>query len=180
MKTKTFAMVKPAWSQTYALSDVIRFIENRFFTIEELRLQRLGSYNIDQFYREHTGKHFYKAMAKYMCSGPVVGMILSLDDVYAFSSETKDGKIVLRTAGEGPPPSEPHEATAVYRWRHYLGATDSAKADPHSLRGLYGNKDGIMFQNVAHGSDGPEAATYEANLWGWCLGARDVYHDKKA
>lgn len=129
MKTKTFAMIKPIWSDSYRLSNVLHFIENHHFVIEEMKLQRLSKHDVDEFYQEHVGKHFYDAMRSYMCSGPVVGMVLSLESDYAFFPETRDGRITLRTNADGPPPAEPHKATAIYRWRHYLGATDSAKSD---------------------------------------------------
>ena len=154
-------MVKPVCNASFKLGDVLNFIESHHFVIEEMKLRRLSPYDVDVFYQEHVGKHFYEAMRAYKCSGPVVGMILSLETDYTFF------------------PEKPWEATAIYRWRHHLGATDPTKADAQTLRGLYGNKAGIMFQNVAHGSDGPEAAMREANLWGWVLTAWDVYHDKK-
>jgi len=142
----TFAMVKPVWSDSYKLSDVIDFIEHHHFVIEEMRLRRLTPSDVDIFYEEHVGKHFYEAMRAYTCSGPVVGMVLSFDS----------------GLDEAP-------IGAVTHWRYYLGSTDSTKAESFTLRGLYGNKDGIMFQNVAHGSDSLQAAVREAKLWGWEL-----------
>ena len=76
---RTFAMVKPVLPQ-YRLGDVIGFIEN-VFDIEEMRLRRLSPREVDEFYQEHVGKHFYEAMRTYMCSGPVVGMILARDEL---------------------------------------------------------------------------------------------------
>jgi len=147
MKTKTFALVKPLWSPSYRLSDVLAVIDDYAFIIEEMRLEKFTPIDVDIFYQEHVGKHFYEAMRAYMCSGPVVGMVLS-------SNVSKN--------------------TAITCWRSVLGATDSAKAESSTLRGLYGNKSGVMFQNVAHGSDSPEAAIREAKLWGWTLEAKDV------
>jgi len=154
MITKTFALVKPILNDAYRLSDVLHFIEKHHFVIEEMRLRRLSPSDVDVFYQEHVGKTFYEGMKAYTCSGPVAGMILSIE-----------------TCAE--------EENAVSEWRNVLGATDPLKAAPCTLRSLYGNKTGIMFQNVAHGSDGPEAAIREASLWGWPLLVWDVYHDKK-
>jgi nucleoside-diphosphate kinase len=159
MRTKTFAMIKPVWG-TYCMSDVIGWITKNHFTIGAMKVKQLTPEEVDVFYQEHVGKHFYEAMRSYMSSGPVFGMILVAD-----ASES--------------PSKYPFENTAIYRWRKCLGATDSTKAEPHTLRALYGNKTGIMFQNVAHGSDTPEAAIREAGLWGWELTSRDVENSRE-
>jgi nucleoside-diphosphate kinase len=56
-------------------------------------------------------------------------------------------------------------ADAVAHWRHVLGATDARKAEPGTLRHTFGNKDGVIFRNVAHGSDSAAAASRECALW---------------
>ena len=48
----------------------------------------------------------------------------------------------------------------VTKVRDMLGPTDSAKAAPHTIRGEYGDKGNIM-KNIAHASDGVEAAEAE-------------------
>jgi nucleoside-diphosphate kinase len=135
---RTFAMIKPIWGDHYRLRNVLAFIENHEFTIETLHRRCLALSEVDVLYREHVGKSFYETMRTYMCSGPVVGMLLS----------HRQGDVLAR-------------------WRRALGATDSSKADPGTLRALYSNKIGVIFQNVAHGSDAPDAAFREAGLWGW-------------
>lgn len=52
-------------------------------------------------------------------------------------------------------------ADAVAHWRLVLGATDPSKAVPGTLRDEFGNKEGIVLRNVAHGSDGDHAAERE-------------------
>lgn len=54
---------------------------------------------------------------------------------------------------------------AIAHWRSVLGATDSRKAEPGTLRALYGNKDGVIWRNVAHGSDSPDAAVREIGFF---------------
>ena len=144
MNTRTFAMTKPF--TTVSIGTVITFIESIGFQIAEMRLRRFTPEDVDVFYQEHVGKHFFEAMKVYMTSGPVVGMILELDPRVAESLSM-----------------DPAGATdAISHWRYCLGATDSAKADLYTLRGKYGNRDGIMFKNVAHGSDSPEAFERES------------------
>jgi nucleoside-diphosphate kinase len=54
---------------------------------------------------------------------------------------------------------------AIGRWRELLGATDPRKAAPDTLRGKYGNKDGLVYRNIAHGSDSPASAVREIGLF---------------
>lgn len=53
---------------------------------------------------------------------------------------------------------------AITYWRNILGATDSRAASPYTLRGRFGNKRGVIYRNVAHGSDSTDAATVEEAL----------------
>ena len=49
-------------------------------------------------------------------------------------------------------------ANAISRWREVMGATDPAKAEPGTLRRLYGSS---IENNATHGSDAPETAAWE-------------------
>lgn len=52
-------------------------------------------------------------------------------------------------------------SNAIARWRAMLGATDPRNAEPWTLRGRYGDKTGIVYRNVAHGSSSVEASARE-------------------
>ena len=47
---------------------------------------------------------------------------------------------------------------AIAHWRRIMGATDPAKAEPGTLRRLYGSS---IENNATHGSDAPETAAWE-------------------
>lgn len=53
---------------------------------------------------------------------------------------------------------------AIDRWRSLMGATDSSKAHPGTIRGDFGDKE-IIRKNIVHGSDGPETAVEEINFF---------------
>lgn len=57
-----------------------------------------------------------------------------------------------------------HGPQAISRWRELLGSTDPNEAHPASLRGTYGNPR-VTAENVAHGSDSPEAARRELEMF---------------
>jgi nucleoside-diphosphate kinase len=47
---------------------------------------------------------------------------------------------------------------AIQKWRTLMGATDPAKADPGTLRKVFGRS---IENNATHGSDAPETASFE-------------------
>ena len=47
---------------------------------------------------------------------------------------------------------------AIKKWRTLMGATDPAKADPNTLRKVFGKS---IENNATHGSDAPETAAFE-------------------
>ncbi|MBN1287499.1 MAG: nucleoside-diphosphate kinase [Anaerolineae bacterium] len=61
---------------------------------------------------------------------------------------------VVVMAWEGP--------GAIQVARKLMGATRPAEADPGSIRGMYGVSVG---RNLVHGSDGPETAAFELDLF---------------
>jgi nucleoside-diphosphate kinase len=63
------------------------------------------------------------------------------------------GPVVVCVA-EGP--------DAIQATRNLMGATNPVTADPGSIRGLYALEIG---QNLIHGSDSPETAAYEIELY---------------
>jgi nucleoside-diphosphate kinase len=50
------------------------------------------------------------------------------------------------------------EPDAIKKWRTLMGATDPAKADPHTLRKDFGQS---IENNATHGSDAPDTAAFE-------------------
>lgn len=46
--------------------------------------------------------------------------------------------------------------------RGMMGATDPKKANPGTIRGDFGQ---FIGRNIVHGSDGPDTAEFEINLW---------------
>ena len=64
------------------------------------------------------------------------------------------------------------ESNTIVKVRELIGATDPSKADPHTIRGMFGidsfdraSKEERMIENLIHASDSIESAAYELNLW---------------
>jgi nucleoside-diphosphate kinase len=72
------------------------------------------------------------------------------DDLVEFI--TSGDVVVARVTGEG----------AIATLRAIMGATDPADADPGTIRGDFGKE---ITQNLVHGSDSPESAARELELF---------------
>lgn len=55
-----------------------------------------------------------------------------------------------------------HKENAILEHRTLMGATDPGKADPNTLRKLYGAS---IEENAVHGSDSPESARFEISYF---------------
>ncbi len=52
----------------------------------------------------------------------------------------------------------------IARWRKLMGATDANKAEAGTIRHAFGSRE-VMYRNCVHGSDSPEAAKRELELF---------------
>jgi nucleoside-diphosphate kinase len=86
-------------------------------------------------YAEHEGKPFYEPLMEFMMSGPIVAMVA-------------EGERVI----EG--------------FRKLAGTTDPTTAEPGTIRGDLARDMGTkVVQNIVHGSDSPESAQREINIF---------------
>lgn len=132
--TKTFAMIKPDAYRKQLVGDVIGIIEGNGLQIAEMKLGRLSTSAAGIFYAEHKDRFFFQDLCFFISSGPVVAMVLQLDD-----------------------------EDVVSVWRELMGATDSGKAAVGTIRHTWGSRE-VMMENIVHGSDSTESAAREIPL----------------
>jgi nucleoside-diphosphate kinase len=132
---RTLVLVKPDGVARGLIGDVIRRIEVKGYRIVALELRSATPELLADHYAEHVGKPFYQPLVDFMLSGPVVAVVA-------------EGQRVI----EG--------------FRALAGATDPTAAAPGTIRGDLGRDWGLaVVQNIVHGSDSPESAAREIELW---------------
>ena len=132
---RTLVLVKPDGVARGLSGEVIRRIEAKGYRLVALQQRAADEELLAQHYAEHQGKSFYRPLVDFMLSGPVVALVA-------------EGQRVV----EG--------------FRSLAGATDPTAAAPGTIRGDLGRDWGAaVVQNVVHGSDSPESAAREINLW---------------
>jgi nucleoside-diphosphate kinase len=132
---KTLILVKPDGVRRGLVGEVISRVETKGYSIEALRLLNADRALLEAHYVEHIGKPFYEPLVEFMMSGPIVAMVAS-------------GNRVI----EG--------------FRSLAGVTDPTVAAPGTIRGdLAGDQGTTVVQNIVHGSDSPESAAREIQIF---------------
>ena len=132
---KTLILVKPDGVARGLVGEVISRIESKGYAIDSLRMLQADRALLEQHYAEHIGKPFYEPLVEFMMSGPIVAMVAS-------------GNRVI----EG--------------FRSLAGVTDPTVAAPGTIRGDLARDQGTkVVQNIVHGSDSPESAAREIQIF---------------
>ena len=110
-------------------------IEAKGYAIDSLRMLQADRALLEKHYAEHVGKPFYEPLVEFMMSGPIVAIVAS-------------GNRVI----EG--------------FRSLAGVTDPTVAAPGTIRGDLARDQGTkVVQNIVHGSDSPESAAREIQIF---------------
>ena len=132
---KTLVLVKPDGVARSLVGEIIGRIENKGYTITQLRMMQADRALLEQHYAEHQGKPFFEPLVEFMLSGPIVAMVV-------------EGNRVI----EG--------------FRNIAGTTDPTVAAPGTIRGDLARDQGTkVLQNLVHGSDSPESAAREIQIF---------------
>ena len=132
---KTLILVKPDGVRRGLVGEVISRIETKGYAIDSLRMVQADRALLEKHYAEHVGKPFYEPLVEFMMSGPIVAIVAS-------------GNRVI----EG--------------FRSLAGVTDPTIAAPGTIRGDLARDQGTsVVQNIVHGSDSPESASREIEIF---------------
>ena len=135
MTVRTLVRVKPDGVRRGLTGEVIRRIEAKGYALVALELRTATPELLAEHYAEHEGKPFYEPLVEFMLSGPVAAVVI-------------EGKRCI----EG--------------FRSLARATDPTVAAPGTIRGDLGRDWGQKVQqNLVHGSDAPESAAREIEIW---------------
>ena len=132
---KTLILVKPDGVRRGLVGEIISRVETKGYAIDAVRKLQADAALLEKHYAEHVGKPFYEPLVEFMMSGPIVAIVAS-------------GNRVI----EG--------------FRSLAGATDPTVAAPGTIRGDLARDQGTkVMQNLVHGSDSPESAAREIQIF---------------
>jgi succinyl-CoA synthetase alpha subunit len=125
---RTLVIVKPDAVAKGATGQILARFQQEGLKIVALRQVHLSKRDAEGFYAVHRERPFFASLTDFMSSGPCAPAVL-----------------------EGGP-------DVIQKVRDILGATDSLKAAPGTLRRQFGTD---IEKNAVHGSDGPDTAAFE-------------------
>ncbi len=132
---RTLILVKPDGVRRGLTGEILRRIEAKGYGLVAVELRHATPEVLGKHYEEHAGKPFFDALVEFMLSGPTLAVVA-------------EGQRVI----EG--------------FRSLAGATDPTVAPPGTIRGDLGRDWGLkVMQNLVHGSDSPESAQREIEIW---------------
>ncbi|KKQ49989.1 MAG: Nucleoside diphosphate kinase [candidate division TM6 bacterium GW2011_GWF2_38_10] len=80
MLERTFAIIKPDAVKSKFTGQIIDRIEKEGFSIVGLKKHHLSQQEAEAFYAVHKDRPFYGELTQFMCSGPVVVMVLEKEN----------------------------------------------------------------------------------------------------
>ncbi|MEA3055404.1 MAG: nucleoside-diphosphate kinase [Actinomycetota bacterium] len=129
---RTFVACKPDAVERRLVGEIISRFERRGLTIVAAELRQISKETAHEHYAEHVGKPFFDSLVGFITRGPAMVMVI-----------------------EGP-----EDTWEIVRTM--MGATNSAKAAPGTIRGDLS----VQFtENLVHGSDSAESAKREIGIF---------------
>lgn len=135
MTQQTLVLIKPDGVKRNLIGEIIRRIEDKGYTIVDLKKFTPSKELLHEHYAEHEGKPFFDPLVEFMMSGDVVALCVEGDRVI-------EG---FRSLAGATDPTTALPGTI----RGDLGRDWGLKVQ----------------QNLVHGSDSPESASRELTLW---------------
>jgi len=77
---RTFAMLKPDAVEKHIIGEVISRLEKKGLKIDAIKMIQLDEKMCREHYAHHAGKPFFGGLVRFMCSSPVVCMVLEGQD----------------------------------------------------------------------------------------------------
>lgn len=83
MMEKTFSIIKPNAVEARAEGKIIDRLLSEGFNIVQMRMLSLERPQAERFYQIHKDKPFFGALIDFMCSGPIVVLLLEKENAVA-------------------------------------------------------------------------------------------------
>ncbi len=80
---RTFSIIKPDAVKRHLIGNIIAKMQESGLEIVAMKMLLLSREQVEGFYAVHKGKPFYDKLVQYMCSGPVVCLVLQAEDAIA-------------------------------------------------------------------------------------------------
>jgi nucleoside-diphosphate kinase len=80
---RTFSIIKPDAVQARKVGAILSRLEEAGFTLIAMRQRRLSEEEAAGFYHVHRSRPFFSSLCAFMCSGPLVTLVLERENAVA-------------------------------------------------------------------------------------------------
>jgi nucleoside-diphosphate kinase len=122
----TLAMVKPDAVSAGKTGDILAHLEREGLRISALRMTRLSRVQAEAFYAVHRDRPFFESLASFMCSGPVVSVVLE--------SEGAVERLRATIGATDPAEAEPGTVRALFAESKERNAIHASDSDQNASR----------------------------------------------
>ena len=77
---RALALIKPDAVDRNIIGEIIALIEQKGFTIRDMKFMKMSQSIAEKFYEAHKEKSFYDKLVTYMTSGNIIALILEKDN----------------------------------------------------------------------------------------------------
>ena len=95
---RTFVMIKPDGVRRKLAGEIIRRIESRNFDIVAMKMLTAPRELVEEHYAVHRGKDFFEPTVDFVCSGPVIAMVVEGDNAIQLMRTTMGATNPLNAA----------------------------------------------------------------------------------
>lgn len=131
MAERTLIILKPDAVQRQLVGRILSRFEDKGLKIVAARFMRISESMARRHYAVHEGKPFFPAAVQYLCSGPVLVMVLQADDVIAMTR-----KLMGKTFGNEADPGTIRGDFAGSKGYNMVHGSDSPQTAEYEI-GLY-------------------------------------------
>jgi nucleoside-diphosphate kinase len=84
---RTLSIIKPNATARNLVGAIVKLLEEGGLRVVAMRMTRLSAEQAQAFYEVHKARPFYGQLVEFMCSGPVVAMVLEGENAIARNRE---------------------------------------------------------------------------------------------
>jgi nucleoside-diphosphate kinase len=146
MTERTLVLVKPDAMQRGLAAEVLGRFERRGLKLVAMRLLQMDRTLATKHYAEHIGKPFYKALAGFITSGPVVAAVFEADDAVALVRQTIGATHPAKAA-----PGTIRGDLGIDLGRNVVHGSDSLESATREISLFFDDKDIVDWERSVEG-----------------------------
>ncbi|MGD0765452.1 MAG: nucleoside-diphosphate kinase [Dehalococcoidia bacterium] len=143
---RTLVLVKPDAMQRGLAAEVLGRFERRGLKLVAMRLLQMDRTLATKHYAEHIGKTFYKALAGFITSGPVIAAVFEAEDAVALVRQTIGATDPAKAA-----PGTIRGDFGVNLGRNVVHGSDSLESAAREIALFFDEKDIVEWERSVEG-----------------------------